>query len=766
MKSRSPSWLTILYMAQPLGTLLKDHRASAGMTQEELAEKAEVSARTVSDVERGLRTRVYRDTAGRLAEALGLAGAQRIEFEVAARGRASGSGSGPAPPLPTPPTRLIGRDRELEVILAALERPEVRILTLTGPGGIGKTRLALETAARVRFSGGVFFVQLGNLSDATHVVGAVARSVGVSGAKDPTVEAIAEHLGDARVLLVLDTFEHVLAAAADVAALIAACEGATVLATSREALRVRGEHEVSIPTLSTPARPTMEEVLSSPATTLFIERALAVRPSLTIDERSAEAIAEICGRVNGLPLAIELAAARAKHLSLDALRDQLEHRLHVLVGGPRDVPRRQRTMRDTVAWSYELLEPDEQELLRDLSVFSGGWTLDAASVVCGRDVLPGLSALVDKSLVTVADHDDTRYDMLDTVREFGGELREGEPIDRRHLDHFLSLAEEAEPELGRAAQHRWLERLEREHDNIRAAMRYALRRRDAGSALRIGGAVWRFWLLHGYLSEGRRTLREGLDADSDSSPQWRAKALWGLAWLAYHQGDYPEAHRCGEEMLAIARVGDDPVERRNALTIQGIVDLAYGRFAEAVDVLDRCVELLRDREPGWLLATSLLNLGMATAHALDTRALSILQRSRDLYSTLGDRHYEARAVLYSGYASLLQGDGSQARAFFRESLISFWELEDLWGTTEALEGAASIAGVAGSGELAATLAAAAEALRERINARPFPADLAVKERSLATVKSAMDDAAWQERWRIGRSMSVDDAVSYALEDRD
>lgn len=746
-----------------LGSLLKRHRASAGLTQEELAEKAEVSSRTVSDVERGLRTRIYRETATRLAVALGLEDKARTEFEQAARGRAS-SVMRPVIPLPIPPTKLIGRERELDLVLSSLQRAEVRLLTLTGPGGIGKTRLALAVAAAQ--TSDPIFVQLGNITDPAMVMPAAARAAGVSGTKESTVEAIADRLGDEQTLIILDTFEHVLDAAQEIARLLQACPKVSLLVTSREALRLRGEYEVVMPPLESSDSTDPHAIIQAPATALFIDRAVAVKPDLTIDDTSARLIADICQRLSGLPLAIELAAARIKHMTLFELRDQLDHQLGVLTGGPRDLPRRQRTMRDAVAWSYNLLTDVEKDLFRDLSVFAGGWTLDgAAAVSSGTDVLSGLSALVDKSLVFVSAGLNSRFGMLDVIREFASELLIGVDSERRHTAYVLSLVELAEPELGGSAQENWIQRLSDESDNIRAAIGSAIRHVDVEAALRICGAVWRFWLLHGELSEGRRLLRQALDADPAAAPKDRAKALWGLAWLAHHQSDYSEVERCAAEMLELSQTSGDPVETRNALTITGIVEQAHSRFEEAIDLFEKSVDLLRDDEPTWLLATSLLNLGTASAHAGEERSESILMQARDMYAELGDEHFRARAVLYTGYAALIHGDTKRAASFFADSLVTFWELDDLWGTTEALEGLTAVAGADGDAGRAARLLGAVRVLRETINTRQFPSDRIVMERQLKEVRSSTTTDAWEFAQQEGETMKTEDVVDYALAGR-
>ena len=755
-----------------IDALLKEHRSAIGLTQEELAERAGVSTRTISDVERSLRTTIYRDTARRLAGALGLDDERRREFEDAARGRTAGpSDLGPATGLPPQPTRLIGRERELEVLVIALEDPDVRLLTLTGPGGIGKTRLAIEAAGAVQggFPGGVGFVSLAATADPELVLPIVAHTLGIGTSHGSIVEAIARRLGDARTLVLLDTFEHLLDAGPAVGALLGACPGLVVLVTSREILRLRAEREVAIPPLELPPETGESSDLErSPAIALFLERARAVTPDLELDHELAAVVTEICRRLNGLPLAIELAAARAKHLPFKALRDQLEHRLRVLTGGARDLPPRQQTMRDTVAWSYDLLSTEEQKLFRMLSVFAGGWTLDAAAAVCvpGRDALAGISALVDKSVVVVSGAgDEHRYRMLDVIHEYGEEQRDahGETggIERRHTEYFVALAERAEPELGGADQTMWYRRLGAEVDNMRAALRRSIRSGDRTVALRLSGALWQYWRPHGDFAEGREWLRQALELSGESPMPVVAKALWGAAWLAYHQGEYDNAERLDRLLLAL-RV--DEIIRRNGLTIQGMVALARGFAAEALDPLRECVSICRASGGRWLLATSLLNLGCATMHAghlEDARAM--FEEAHGVYREIGDEHFSARLLAQLGYAALLRGDAQAARSLMSSSLRAFADLGDKSGIAEGLEGLAAIHALEGLGELAARLTGAAETLREPTGSRPMAFDWVMIERYLAEPRASMKQEAWNAAVKEGREASPDAAIRDALE---
>ncbi|HZC41821.1 MAG TPA: helix-turn-helix domain-containing protein, partial [Streptosporangiaceae bacterium] len=435
------------------------------MTQEELAERAGISARAVSDTERGLRSAVHADTARRVAAALGLDGEAKEQFESLARGRPASEPPAPlASTLPEVPTPLLGRSGELRAVTAALAGRAIRLLTLTGPGGIGKTRLAAEAARRVQtsFGGGVYFVSLGEVRDAKLIVPEVAKAIGVTETGDDLQALLAKRLAGRPALIVLDTFEHLTPAAPQVYAAMLGCPAITFLVTSRSALRLRGEHQFPVPPLELPsgADEVSPQLLARwPATALFWERALAVRPDLQLDVPAAALVAEICRKLDGLPLAIELAAARIRHLPLAAVRDQLTDRLRLLVGGTLDLPRRQRTIRDTVAWSHDLLAPGQAELFRRLSVFSGGWDLPSAEAVCGNgdsgDVLAGISALLDQSLIALDHaHPQGRYDMLDVIREYAAgrlaESGEADEVSLRHAHRYLSLAEEAEPNLARA----------------------------------------------------------------------------------------------------------------------------------------------------------------------------------------------------------------------------------------------------------------------------------------------------------------------------
>jgi predicted ATPase/DNA-binding XRE family transcriptional regulator len=762
-----------------LGAAVKSLRAAAGLTQEALAERAGISARTVSDLERGLRTLVHYDTGRRIADALGLDGERRRQFEALARGRGfSPPTAPPARGLPPAPTPFRGRSRELESIKATLLAGRVRLLTLTGPGGIGKTRLALEAAREVQgsFPDGCYFVSLGELKDPSLVAPELAKAIGVVETGRGLQELLAEHLVGNRCLIVLDTFEQLTPAAPLVYSLVLSCPATTFLVTSRSALRLRGEHEFPVPPLESPSRVSADPIRDIerwPATTLFWERALAVMPDLQLDRQTAELVAEICRRLDGLPLAIELAAARVKHLSLAAILNQLENRLELLVGGPVDLPLRQRTIRDTVAWSHDLLDSRAQTLFRRLSVFAGGWNLGDVAKVCGHgveigDALEGMSTLVDQSLVVLdRNHPETRYDLLDVVREYAArrlaEAGESEEIARRHAFHYLQLAEDAEPNLVRAGQEVWFQRLDVERSNLRSGMAWTIRAGETVPALRYIGALWRYWRQLGEFAEGRRWSDAALAISGPATPSVRAKALWAASALAFPQGDHLRMAALASEGIELARQSDDPMDLRNALTVTGMIALLQARYVDALEPFRESVAICQRLGTSWQLGTSYLNLGTAQLHAgSGDEAMATLTEGLRVYRELGDDVFAARINNTLAHAALTRKDIAGADRLAREALSMASQQGERQGIADGLNTLAAVAAARSDPDRAATLAGAADAVRKTIAARPGPFDLAIPERFLRRCEKTITAKRWQRSWGAGHVLSAEAAVDYAL----
>ncbi len=485
--------------------------------------------------------------------------------------------------LPVQPTSLIGREKEVAAVLDLLQREEVRLLTLTGPGGTGKTRLGLQVAAELaeRFTDGVFFVNLAPISDPELVVPTLAQTLNVKEIAEQTLlDLLKASLHWKHLLLLLDNFEQVLGAAVYVADLLAACPNLKVMVTSRMTLHIRGEQEYAVPPLAVPDPKHLPDlvVLSQyEAVALFIQRAQAARPEFQVSNANAPAVAEICVRLDGLPLAIELAAARIKVLPPRALLARLGQRLAVLTNGPRDAPVRQQTLRNTIKWSYDLLDSQEQQLFQRLSVFAGGCTLEAIESVCAAfgdevgTVLDAVASIIDKSLLQQTEQKvrqeggEPRLVMLETIREYGLERLKGdgerEAIQQAHADYYLALAEDTEPELAGPRQAVWLERLEREHDNLRAAMQWSLEPGEDGHrremALRLGGALQRFWIVRGHWSEGRNFLERALAESKEVAASVQVKALITAANLAHVQADNDRAEALAEKSWALCKeLGD------------------------------------------------------------------------------------------------------------------------------------------------------------------------------------------------------------------
>jgi predicted ATPase/DNA-binding XRE family transcriptional regulator len=788
------------------GGLLRRFRDSANLTQEDLAASTGLTAQAIGLLERGKRRRPHKYTVGKLAEALELTDSERARLESAAR-------SSPAPPatislphenLPVSLTPLVGRDEEVARIAHLLHREEVRLLTLTGPGGVGKTRLAVAVAelSREAFADGMVFVPLAPLRDAILLPSVLAETLGVKEVAGRTLrETLTRHLQDRQTLLVLDNFEHLSGAAPVVGELVGRCPRITVLVTSRAPLHLVGERQFPVPPLPlTDTAPPADGLQHSPAVELFRQRAQATVPTFELTDTNAITVARVCRRLDGLPLAIELAAARVKLFSPQALLGRLDRGQQLLTGGARDLPERQRTLRDTVAWSYDLLKPGEQALFRRLAVFAGGCTLEAVEDVCGSRaddqvasrLLETLASLVDSSLllsrsqssVCQEEDEEPRFTMLETIREYALERLassgEVEEVQRQHAQYYLTLAEAAQPQ----ASEPWDEvdwwskftRLEREHDNLRAALGWAVQDREVETGARLAFALWWFWLEHGYLSDGRRWMEAllALDGAGDRTGEaphelparTKAYLLQVTGILSMAQGDYDRAVALHEESMTVYREMGHKKGVSASLRELGFAAYEQGDYERAVHLHEQSLALAREFGTTFGLAWSLRALADAVREQGDLRrARMLLEESLAL--SRGKEHAWGIARTLASLASVACEAGEYARALrlYEESLELGGRRMGLKHTILlCLEGLARVAVAKGGMERAAWLCGAAAALREYMGWPLPPAKRAEHERTVAATREALGEEAFDAAWIRGHSLPLEEAIADTLSD--
>ncbi len=722
--------------------------------------------------------------------------------------------------IPAQRTPFVGQQKEVAAARELLLRPDVRLLTVTGPGGIGKTRLAVEVAGGLmeHFPGGIHFVPLSALTDPGLLASVIVQTLGIreAGAQS-SLEVLKKVLLDsASMLLLLDNFEHLMQAAPTVAELLAMSPKLKILVTSRAALHVYGEHEFPVPALAVPdlqAMPAPEVLSQFPAIALFVQRALAAKPDFELDPQNASAVIEICARLDGLPLAIELAAARVKVLSPAAMRTRLASRLQLLTGGARDLPQRQQTLRSAIDWSYDLLNPAEQRLFRRLSVFVGGCTLEGVEAVCDTkgdldlDLLDGMASMVDKSLLQQIEqaNAEPRFAMLETIREYAREKLETSQEEARtkraHAAYCLVLAEEEVTEQTRAE---WLDRFALEHDNFRAALEWLTQTRDAEWGLRLGSALFRFWEAREYLAEGRDRLAKLLDMQGASAPtKSRGRALFAAGVLAGEQRDYAAAGTLMKQSLEVARQLKDTQAVAvclNALAVhardQGNLALAHSLFQESLvlwrelrDLLAiaralsnmasvlklqgdfehagslyaECLAIFQGLEDRAGVAWSLNYQGdVARGQGDRAGALALYEQALAIFREINDRWGIAGTLADLGTLASEQRDSPGAHALYRESLRIFQELEHKRGTARLLECFACSAAAEFQAERSLRLAGAAAALRQNIGAPLTPAEQAKLEAVLDPARQSLSNTASAMAWLEGWDMPVEKAVADVL----
>ncbi|GAC1401894.1 MAG: hypothetical protein NVSMB52_15760 [Chloroflexota bacterium] len=775
--------------AETIGTLLRHFRLLAKLTQEALAERAGVSVRAVSDLERGIKTRPHAYTVDRLARGLGLSDSERNELREASRKprfRNHGTSTRRTPIHPTNLrhglTSFIGRAHELVVAADMLRGETVRLLTLTGPGGTGKTRLSqhIGQALLPSFDDGVFFVSLAPIDDPALVVSAIAGVIGLrESGERPLCDELAVSLQDKEILLVLDNFEHVLAAGSDIVTLLERCEGLRALITSREPLHMYGEHQLAVAPLPVPIQyGDVDDLQQWDSIALFCDRARAVRPDFQLSPTNSSDVVEVCRKLDGLPLALELAAARIQLLSPEALRTRLDAPLDLLRDGPQNCPARQQSVRADIDWSHALLSADERRMFRTLSVFVGTWSLRAATVVFGESepvTLDLLTSLLDKSLVACnnVSSGEPQFRMLESLREYGQDQLEAHAetslIRQAHAEYYGTMVVQAAPELIGSNQAHWMAVLDDEHGNLRAALGWAVESADADLGFAIVEAIWRFWAVRGHHAEGRRWTEALLAVEGSQSPavqHRRAEVLWIAGAFALAQRDYPRAVTHVNQSLTLFRSLHDATGIGRSLNHLGGVELEQGNPFRAYQLHEEALRHLRQSGNTIAMARALLNMGDVLRVLGELgKAADYLEESTMLMQSIGHVDGIAQVLVTMAEVRRAERKFDASETHFRESMVLYKSLHNKAGLAMNLEGMAAVAAALNQEQRAAQLLGLAESLRGESNVPRQPSVEPEYDALVTSVRDALGEVDFVAAQSVGRGLSLEHVLASLAQSR-